>query len=61
MTTDKLRLVPLTDPAEIASAERNGLHDVIAAKYGDHWYAETDQLEHWRKQQRCAVNGPASL
>ena len=59
MNNYKLRLVPLTDPAEIASAERNGLHDVIAAKIMGAWYAERDQLEHWRKRQRTALKQEA--
>ena len=46
--------VPVTDAAEIASAERNNSCDLIAFKRAGQWWAEKPDLERYRAQQRAA-------
>ena len=52
--TDKPIYVPVDDPAEIASAERNNATDLIAFKRGNQWWAEKPDLERYRAQRRAA-------
>ena len=43
-------LVELTDSAEIASAKRDDVGDIVGAQHGGKWIAPREQVELWRAQ-----------
>jgi hypothetical protein len=47
----KAHLMALTDPAEIASAERDSFDDIIAAKMDSQWWAYAWSVKRWRERQ----------
>ena len=44
-------LVELTDAAEIESAKRDDVGDIVGAQHGGKWIAPREQVELWRAQQ----------
>jgi hypothetical protein len=51
LTKEKPRIVPVTDPAEIASIERNGAGDILGARWPDGaYYAYAHSVEKYRRQ-----------